>query len=341
MGLNPFDATPISTYTDLLNLNVGFVSLEQMMTVSTIRPLKKTSPGPLVTVPENQDAEYEPFPFGWRTVEEIGPNGEVIYRDVALTLPDFLDPQLGDQMPQGHLHQTISADLYNQFKHFFEEQPDVRVFSDVKLLWNIPGLPEPFPDLFVVRGVQPEIDIVGSFDCMAHGVKPCLIIEVMSPRYEKGDRLKVDIYQQAGIEEYITINPRAKQRQRSFELTGYRLRRGRYHPINPTAEGQLLSQTTGVLMGLSGPAQRNIELRDAATGKLLPDYQREKQARLIAESRANYEIKRANHEAERADQAKAQLRQTVINMLAKGLAIELIQELTGLPLNEIEQMRVE
>lgn len=318
------------------------------MTVSTIRPLKKTPPVPLVTVPENQDDEYEPFPFGWRTVEEIAPNGEVIYRDVALTLQDFLDPQLGDQMPQGHLHQTISTGLYNQFKHFFEEQSDVHVFSDVKLLWNIPGLPEPFPDLFVVRGVQPEIDIVGSFDCVAHGVKPCLIIEVMSPRYEKGDRLKADIYQQAGIEEYITINPRAKQRQRPFELMGYRLRRGRYQPINPTAQGQLLSQTTGVLIGLSGPEQRHIELKDAQTGQLLPDYQREKQARLIAESRAHYEIERADQavqqaqqEAHRADQAKAQLQQIVINMLTKGLAIELIQELTGLPLNEIEQMRVE
>ncbi len=285
--------------------------------------------------------ETEEYPFGWRVVEEIDADGQLSYRTVILTLNDFLDPQLGDQMPQGIKHADITNQLFDKLDNFCAGQPQTLVLEDIKMVWHIPDLPEPFPDISVIHGLNRERldENSGSFDCLKYGVRPSLIIEVMSPSYESGDRRKINLYETAGVREYIIINPRTKQPHKPFELIGYRLQGGKYQRIQPDSQGRLLSQSTGVLLGLAGEDNRTVEVYDAQTGVRLLDHRETEQARQEAERRAENEAQRAENEAQRADQAEAQLRQTVLRLLENGLPLDVITQATGLTPTDIEQIQ--
>ena len=75
-------------------------------------------------------------------------------------------------------------------------------------------------------------------------MRPCLVLEVVSPQYQEvrdNDYVsKVEIYERAGIPEYLIVEPSLTRGGRIL-LTGYRLgldedRRG----IEPDGEGRLL-----------------------------------------------------------------------------------------------------
>jgi Uma2 family endonuclease len=258
----------------------------------------------------------EEFPYGWRTIKETGPVGEMIYRDIALTPDDFLDPKEGDTMPQSIIHDWLNREMNAKLEKHFAKQPDVLIFGDVKLLWGVPGLKEPCPDVSVVKGVKDVSKAKGSFDCRKHGVCPCLVMEIMSPNYPGDDDKKVKIYERAGIEEYIIINPHVDDDSLPFELIGYRLVRGRYKRIKPNDEGQLLSQTTGILIGLTGENNREVELIDSVTGERLLGNLAEHEARLVehkarlqADARAEQEALRAEQEAQARLEAEARAEQ--------------------------------
>jgi len=287
---------------------------------------------------KNEEDETEEFPHGWRRFVEVGPHGETIYRDVPLAPEDFLDPQEGDQMPQGLEHAQIAIALYNKLEKHFDTRSDILVTFDTKILWGIPNLKEPFPDVTVIPDVKDKTDSKTSFDCKKQGTRPCLIIEVMSPGYLGDDTDKVKIYEQAGVSEYIIINPHVKAETKPFELTGYRLRRWHYQPIQPNAQGQLLSQTTGVLVSLSGANKRKIELIDKVTGKRLLSNKEEKVAHL-AEQKARLKAEfRADSETQRANQAEGKIYQVVQNMLSEGFSTEMVSNLMGLHIDEVEKL---
>ena len=108
-----------------------------------------------------------------------------------------------------------------------------------------------------------------------------------------------------------------------------------YHEIRPNAQGQLLSQTTGILVGLTGANKREVELIDRVTGKRLLSNEEEKVARLEAEIRAESEAQRAETEAQRANQAESNMHQSIQNMLSEGFSLEIVSRLTGLTIDEI------
>jgi Uma2 family endonuclease len=221
--------------------------------------------------------------YGWRTIIETGPDGETIWREIPLTLEDFLNPMEGDHMSQSIKHSKLAINIHDKLEsHFYKDRPDILVTFDSKMMWGIPGLKEPYPDVAVIPNLKNKDEIDTSVDCVKEGTRPCLIIEVMSPGLEKGDLEKIPIYERAGVEEYIIINPYLKKKKRPYELTGYRLVRGRYQPIKPNDKGQLLSQTTGILIGLTGDNNREVELIDSITGERLL-------GRLEADARAEQE----------------------------------------------------
>jgi Uma2 family endonuclease len=245
-------------------------------------------------------SEEEEFPYGWRRIAEIASGGSVRYHDIPLKPEDFLNPQEGDQMPQGPEHGRIAADIYIKIQKYYRNSPDTAVLFDVKMRWGIPGLKEPFPDICVIPGVR-ETDIAGaSFDVKLYGTRPCLIVEVVSPRYIGDDTAKVDIYEQAGVQEYIIVNPHTENTNLPFELTGYRLVRGRYREIAPDSQGCLLSETTGLLFG-SDQNRREIVVTGSVSGEILLSNKEEIIARENAEALAK-------QEAARAEQAEAELR---------------------------------
>lgn len=223
------------------------------------------------------------FPFGWRTVVETLPNGEVTYDELPLTQADFLNPQLGDHLTQSDSHIKLVMSLLGRFVTFYSTNPTVAAFSDLKMLWDIPNEKEPAPDLAIVPNLRDKTKHRSSFDVAAEGTRPCLVVEVMSPQYPGDDTVKVGIYERVGIAEYIIINPHFERKRKAMELIGYRLEQGRYRRIQPDAQGRLFSQTTNIWFGVDAQ-KRTLILTDATTGKRLLTAEEEHVARVAAEA---------------------------------------------------------
>lgn len=225
------------------------------------------------------------YPYGYRIAPETQPDGTIFYRYLPLTQADFLDPQVGDRLTQSDPHIKLVFSLVSRFLKYYLWATNVGVFSDLKMLWRIPGLKEPAPDLAIVLNLVDQHKYRGSFDIVAEGTRPCLVVEVMSPQYPGDDTVKVDIYQRAQIPEYIIINPHFEDEENPFELSGYHLVGNRYQKIKLDAQGRLLSETTGVLFGLD-ESRRDLSLTNAKTGERLLTEEEEYEARLEAETRA-------------------------------------------------------
>jgi hypothetical protein len=225
----------------------------------------------------------DPYRYGYRVVPETQKNGEITYQFVPLAQADFLDPQVGDHLVQSDPHVKLVISLVNRFEKRYLYTPAVGVFSDLKMEWGIPGLKEPAPDLAIVPGLKNKQKRRSTFDVAAEGTRPCLIVEVTSPRYPFDDTVKVGIYQQAGIQEYIIVDAHFEEDDAAVELKGYRLVEGEFQPMTPDAQGSLVSETTGVRFGLDA-VQRRLILTDAVTGERLLTDEEEYEARLAAEA---------------------------------------------------------
>ncbi len=251
------------------------------------------------------------FPFGFRTRRSPGPNGEPVGEWIPLTVDDLLDPQMGDEIPQTQAHSTSLLRLFYFLSWYYELREDVTVTFDMKMFWGIPGLKEPSPDIAVIPGAR-KIGSRESFDVVKEGVRPGLIIEVVSdlaPELRRHDHVdKVEIYQQVGIPEYLILDPPTDFTQGLW--TGYRLGPDRcYRRIEPDREGRLSSETTGLLFGVDTDGKAHL-FCDARTGERLLDpherLRRRDQARRDAEECAvrEAEARRAAEEARRAAEAE-------------------------------------
>jgi Uma2 family endonuclease len=258
---------------------------------------------PLRKMPADEDPETaawraDPFRYGSRRARVRLPNGQVIDQEIPLTPEDLLDPQLGDEVPQSGPHAKVVTTLNDLLQRHFEWDPDILVLFDMKILWATPGLPEPSPDLAVVRGIRDKEAERSAFKVAEEGVLPCLIIEVVSysdaALYQNDHVKKVEIYQQVGIPEYLVIDPSLSPKD-PVALTGYRLASdGRYRRIAPDSQGRLRSETTHLLFAPSEDGRR-IRVCDAKTGEWLLTSSEADAARKAAEERAlrEAEIRRA------------------------------------------------
>jgi len=218
----------------------------------------------------------DPFRYGSRWQKVRLPNGEVTEQQIPLTAEDLLNPELGDEVTQSEAHFEFLHWLTDLLLRHYRLREDIKLAGDMKMFWGIPGLKEPAPDIAIIPGVRKKFDMDrGSFDVVEEGVRPCLIIEVVSATdsevrrndYEK----KVEIYQQAGIPEYLICDPPTSVTQGRLLLTGYHLRpNGQYGRIQPDSQGRLLSETTGLQFGV-GQDSRTLTIFDTRTGEALVD----------------------------------------------------------------------
>lgn len=258
---------------------------------------------PLRKMPADEDPEIaawraDPFRYGSRWKRVRLPNGQVIDQEIPLTPEDLLDPQLGDEVPQSGPHAKVVTTLNDLLQRHFEPDPDVLVLFDMKILWGIPGLPEPSPDLAVVRGIRDKEGERSAFKVAEEGVLPSLIIEAVSysdaALYQNDHVKKVEIYQQVGIPEYLVVDPSFSSKD-PIELTGYRLASdGRYRRIAPDSQGRLLSETTNLFFAPSED-RRTVRVGDAKTGEWLLTSRETDVARKTAEA----EVDRLRAEIER------------------------------------------
>ena len=226
------------------------------------------------------------------------PDGSMELLELPLTPELFLDPQIGDKMVQGGPHSLAVHDLYTRLLRWARRHPDVLVQSNVKYLLG-PRLARPVPDISVVRGLANPRRAFTSYNVKKEGIPPCLIIEVVSPGSARirnvDEQDKVVQYQRAGIPEYLLLDLPRPGNQHRHSFHGYRLdATGRYRPLEPDAQGLLLSETTRLRFGVSPDGQSLLVFDEAAGEPLLSEWE-ESEAR----RRAEEEIARLRAEIDR------------------------------------------
>jgi Uma2 family endonuclease len=264
----------------------------------------------------------DPFFYGSRWISVRLPDGRLADQEIPLTPDDLLDPQLGDQVTQGDRHFELVSWLFRLLKLHFDSREDIKVTGDMKMIWGIPKLSEPSPDVAVIPNIRDKHKERESFNVQQEGTRPCLVIEVVSSKdaetrrndYEK----KVQIYERVGIPEHLICDPPTRFTKDRLLLTGYYLGMdGRYRRIEPDERGFLHSETTDLLFGIAED-RRTLLVIDAITGeRLLADEEaaqeakerarEEAQARKAAEERARAAEEQAQSEIEAREAMAAEL----------------------------------
>jgi colicin import membrane protein len=249
------------------------------------------------------------------------PDGRMELLHKPLTPEDYLNPLFGDKWLQGQAHGDLLVELTELLKRRFRSQPDVLVLTAVQHQFG-PGFPKPSPDISVIRGVHDRGGDRSSFDVRKEGVVPSLILEVISRRGGKirktDEEGKVRLYARAGIPEYLLVYPPGVTEDHRFQLAGLRLGSdGRYHPIEPDEQGRLLSETTGLLFGVSAEGDR-IEVFDARTGEPLLRPAEALEAERAARKAAEEEAAREAEARKAAEEELQRLRAEIERLKGQG-----------------------
>jgi Uma2 family endonuclease len=232
---------------------------------------------------------------GWRLEVVTRPDGTTEYIKIPLTAAEFLHPQEGYRLPNSTFHDNIAGNAKDILTRRYAKTSDVGVFRDLSVEWDISDLGDHCPDTFVVFGLSNRERNRSKFIVADEGVRPCLIIEVVSPRYRKQDReTKVVEYTRARVQEYVIIDQRTYRGQVLEEVLGYRLVGGFYQPITPDEEGRILCDTVGVWIGLK---DGQLVMEDAETGE---------QLKTSLELEADNQALEAENQALEAEKAQAQ-----------------------------------
>jgi Uma2 family endonuclease len=245
---------------------------------------------PAKRLPMPQEDDDEPgFPVLQRWIQR--PDGPVELLSRPLTPEDFLNPQPEDTMTQGETHANVRRRLADLLDRHFK---NALVLEDVIHQLG-PGLPSPSPDVSVILGAQPGER--SSFSILEEGVRPDLIVEIVSPSSKAIRNVdevdKVTAYSRAGIPEYVLVDlPRRGNRYR-LGLKGYRQDpAGKYVPIEPDSQGHLLCRATRLRFCVGDDRVRVIDDR---TGRPLLYSFEEEALRMAAEeenARLHEELRR-------------------------------------------------
>lgn len=204
---------------------------------------------------------------GWRTEDVTQADGTIVSVSVPLTALEFLHPQEGYRLPNSTFHEDVAGGAKDLLSRRYASNPDVAAFRDLIIKWDITELRDHCPDTFVVFGLRNKEQNRTNFTVAEEGVRPALIIEVVSPRYRKEDReTKVVQYAKGKVQEYVIIDRRTYRRQVLDEVLGYRLLGEQYQSITPDEEGRILCETVGLWISLQNG---RLLMEDAQTGQHL------------------------------------------------------------------------
>lgn len=272
LPLGPFPSAPEDDIFDSLR--------EAAYTRIMAQPVRKP---PILDDPAWDEEEPPGLPRLHRWVER--PDGGMELLDVPVTPELFLYQEQGDKIVQREIHGFVCSDLYRLLLFRYRSQPDALILMDVAHDLGLGSRPVS-PDVSVILGARPEGRRF-SFDVKHEGVRPSLIIEVLSPdRKSIRDIDSVDmvrIYEQAGIPEYVLLDP-PRPRKPGFLVWGYRLgSRDLYQPMEQDAQGYILSRTAGLLFPVSAEGER-LYLLDAKTRLPLRYHEDTEAAREAAEA---------------------------------------------------------
>lgn len=224
---------------------------------------------PTTSVPVEGDGD--PYRYGWRYVKRIGPNGEMDFDRVPLTLEDVLHPEVGDFIVNSSAHDRDRVYLKNGFQARVARRRGAVVLSDCRVAWDKPGLKPHGPDVAVIFGVRRPKRDWSTFDVRREGVRPVLTVEITSPDTRRNDTVtKVEHYHRAEVPLYVIVDARERRGRRTLRLLGYRWMPARYEELPLDEQGRLLLEPLGLLLGVKGD---RVVLYDAATGAEVGDYE--------------------------------------------------------------------
>ncbi len=228
----------------------------------------------------------DPFRFGWREVQQIGPDGSKEWVRVPLTPEDLLHPKKGDQILENTQQERDRSYLAAVLRYRLSSNPRTLVLSDCLVNWGIPGLANHSPDISVFDNVNdPEHRNWGMFRVAEEGARPVLAIEIVSPdahdrRVRDNDVvMKVREYYRAGVPLYVIVDQEREDGPR--QLIGYRRGARKYLRMRPDRQDRLFLEPVRLLLGLKD--ERTV-CWDAETGEEIGDLKAQVQARQAAEA---------------------------------------------------------
>jgi Uma2 family endonuclease len=251
---------------------------------------------PTVATPTPEPTE-DPFRYGWRWVANDPIDGRHKLRRIPLTLEDVLHPEEGDEIMHSEAHERRRNYLYNVLKHQVVADPTAIVLSDVRIAWDVPELRAHGPDLMVIFGVQTRKNWT-TFNVAEEGVRPSLIVEVVSPEYANLDRsTKLDHYDQAGVPWYVVVDTAEQRGTEYLRLLAYHRPLDTYAPVPTAANGRLWIEPVRIWLGIEDNELVIYDEHD----QVIPDYVAVQQLRAEAEARANDAEARASDAEARAN----------------------------------------
>jgi hypothetical protein len=177
------------------------------------------------------------------------------------TVRDPLYPDSdGREMGESDAHTFAVIHLREGLEDFFAQVLDAYVASQL-LFYYERGNPQGRrdPDIMVARGVRGR-HRRRSFRLWEEGVLPCTLFEMASENTWREDiGPKRELYERLRIREYFLFDPEGQWLNPVFQ--GFRLRRTRYAPLTPDAEGCLESRELGLRMRPEGAMLRLIDVR--------------------------------------------------------------------------------
>ncbi len=258
------------------------------------------SPRPPLVPPAN-----DPYYYGWREVARTRPDGSEYLESVPLTLEDVLQPQLGDYRVEAPLHDNLRDSLADVFRARTAHDPNALVVANCGIYWDDPDGEHHVPDLAVFFGLRTR-DVVlyerNSYSVREHGVKPRIVVEIVSPHVRDNDVVKkFGIYHREEIPLYVIVD-----REEDFgpwEIIGYRYAPEGYIRLPNDVRGRLWLEDLDIWLGADG---RQVLCYDGKTDEPIGDYVtlthalEEKETQLAAEA--------ARAEAERTARRAAEAR---------------------------------
>jgi Uma2 family endonuclease len=245
--------------------------------------------------PPSPDLPFAPddpeFPYGWRHAVGTGPDGQPVLRKQPLTPEDVLHPQDGDHIAEGPAHDADRSYLVKGLRARYHSLPGALVLCECPITWDVPGLRPHRPDVALVLGVRRMQACWNNFDVAGEGVRPALLIEVVSPCTREADaQVKLDHYHRAGVPCYVLVDREEAGRP---TVRGYRWMPDRYADL-PLEGGWLALGATGLWLGTSGD---RLVLSDHPGGEDAPDYLDLTRALQAARQEISEERARADAEA--------------------------------------------
>jgi colicin import membrane protein len=272
----------------------------------------------------------DPFYYGWRDVRRIRPDGTDYLEQIPLSRWDTLHPEEGDHIVESHLNDLIRDYLADVFRARLASVPDALVLSNTGVYWDHPDLEHHAPDVCAIFGVTKRHAIWQSFSVAEHGVRPRLIVEIVSPNVRENDVVtKFAEYHLAEVPCYIIVD-----RERlggDWMLKGYTWAPTGYLPMATDARGRLWLADVNIWLGVDG---QRVVCYDGTTDTEIGDYT--EITRVLKQEKARADAEQARADAERTRADTEQARADAETLARRGDALRL-QELEA----EVARLRAQ